>query len=118
MIKDDEQDAAREMAMYSQHHTGIMPEIQTYQSVIPGIVIWIPSRQHSESHMSPDSIFRALLNVAMQRCPREDRVNTYRMFGSDYADDEENEGAFKKFIPSIEKFWIFGLLDHLEGPDA
>jgi len=69
--------------------------------------------------MGPDSIFRALLNLAFQRCPREDRVNTYRTIGNVLDDDEDEEiergRNQKKFTPWIEKFWIFGLLDTEEA---
>lgn len=118
MIKDDEEQAvAREMAMYSQQAlaSGMLPD--PTMSVIPGIVIWIPSRQHSESHMGPDSIFRALLNLAFQRSPREDKVNTYQMFGGgiDPEDEETGTGMQKRLTPWIEKLWIFGLLDTPEA---
>lgn len=107
MIKDDDHDVAREMAMYSQHVSGMMMD---NTNVIPGIVIWVPTRQHSASHMGPDSIFRALLNLAIQRCPREDRINNFR---TPFSLDPDLDAGYTatKFTPIIEKFWIFGLLD-------
>lgn len=117
IVKDDDADMEREMSIYSQQVSGILPEMG--QNVIPGIVIWIPTLQHSESHMGPEHIFRALLNLAFQRCPREDKVNAHRIVGS-FADpdDEEtapNKSTYKKLTPWIEKLWIFGLLDTNEA---
>jgi hypothetical protein len=110
MIKDDDVNVVREMAMYAQptHPSAGM-------SIIPGIVIWTPTRQHSESHMGPDSIYRALLNLAFQRCPREDRVSNYHMMGRDFDELEDDTRAQKKFLPWIQQFWIFGLQDTEEA---
>mmetsp|Transcript_48405 Transcript_48405/g.87599 ORF Transcript_48405/g.87599 Transcript_48405/m.87599 type:complete len:1103 (-) Transcript_48405:169-3477(-) len=112
-VKDDEADMEREMSIYSQQVSGILPEMG--QNVIPGIVIWIPTLEHSESHMGPEHLYRALLNLAFQRCPREDKVNAYRIVGSSGDPDDEdaapNKSTYKRLTPWIEKLWIFGLLD-------
>jgi hypothetical protein len=108
------------MAVYTQQVQGIpglLPDMGT--TVIPGIVIWIPSQQHSESHMSPDSIFRSLLNLAVNKCPREDKIETYHLLGQQVYDPNEEDSyanrKIKKFTPWIEKMWIFGLLDTPEA---
>jgi len=120
VVNDAEHDMAREMALYSQLASGSMAESV---NSIPGIIIWLPTLQHSEDgSLGPERLFRALLHYAYQKCPREDNLDTCTFVNSRIdIDDKEFHGsslAHRKLTPWIEKFWIFGLLGEEETDDG
>lgn len=82
---------------------------------MPGIVIWIPTKQHSTAGMDTDVIYRALLKHAYHKCPTDDDAVQAASLGRSRHDPDEPEGRMygrlERLVQRIQKFWIFGLED-------
>jgi len=87
---------------------------------MPGIVIWLPSKQHSKAGMQVDVIYRALLKHAFHKCPTDDDAVQAASLGRSRCDPDDASGGarggrMERLTQKIVKFWIFGLE---EGPDS
>ena len=85
----------------------------TRAGTMPGVVIWIPSREHSDQ-AQPADMYRALLNYACRRAPRSDDSAAVPPAGACHFPkylDSLPPGGRGRLQPWIEQLWVFGLED-------
>jgi len=111
MIKDEDSEMLRQIKANSD----IAPSLwqDNLPKAMPGVVIWIPTRQQAECPLGPLGLYRALLNYAFKRCPREDECACgWPAPGESLDHDDPIPSTLKsveRLAPWIDKLWIFGL---------
>jgi len=93
-------------------------------SRMPGIVIWLPNRQHShtEDRMNPDALFRAILRYAVEVCPTDNDMVQMGIYNDLQALAEGRRSPLidmsdrLTLLKDICKCWIFAAkLPHQRG---
>lgn len=117
LVRDEEQEVARQLAAGT--HPKFLPtelDVLAMPNPMPGIVIWVPTKQHALSGESIPDMFKSLLSYGVRRCPTEDNSTFWRHHGTAF-DSEDLQGPIfgggynEKLSPRIDKFWIFALTD-------
>eukprot|EP00746_Dinoflagellata_sp_MGD_P004935 gnl/MRDRNA2_/MRDRNA2_109534_c0_seq1.p1 gnl/MRDRNA2_/MRDRNA2_109534_c0~~gnl/MRDRNA2_/MRDRNA2_109534_c0_seq1.p1 ORF type:complete len:989 (-),score=166.24 gnl/MRDRNA2_/MRDRNA2_109534_c0_seq1:23-2938(-) len=85
---------------------------------MPGVVIWLPTKEHAKAGMASDVIYRALLKHAYHKCPTDDDAVQAATLGRCRHDPDDVAlgngrifGRLERLVQKITKFWIFGLED-------